>query len=334
MAHHVALAWGGLINPLFLSGLDQHATSLVMSGWAPRTRSGYGSAIKRYLAFASTYSLEPLPLTEPMLLRYVAHLNLAQLAPSTIKNYLSALRAWVLSLGFQEPCIWTPRVQLACRAVGKAHPPPRQPLPIGYELLSKLIRLLSPSHDHLLIASALSLQYFACLRASELCSNPALSIVPTRADISFFHSGSSLAMVYNCRTSKTSHHGFKVHVGCSGKPTCAPCIMHHFLPRFPVEPASPLFRFSSGSLLSYPVYNSIIKSLVQLAGLDPTHYSSHSVRAGAATQAAEAGLDPDSIKRLGRWRSDAYMVYLRPPPESYAAFAPALTSNSSHSARP
>ena len=307
-----------------------------MSGWAPRTRSGYGSAIKRYLAFATTYNLEPLPLSEPILLRYIAHLNLDQLAPATIKNYLSALRAWVVSLGLEEPRIWTPRVQLACRAVGRAHPPPRQPLPIGFDLLSTMIRMLSSSHDHLLIASALSLQYFACLRASELCSDLSLSIVPSRSDISFSQSGSSLTMLYSCRTSKTAHHGFQVHVGCSGNPICAPCIMFHFFSRFPAEPASPLFRFSSGTLLSYTVYNSIIKRLVQLAGLDPSLYSSHSVRAGAATQAARAGLGPESIKRLGRWRSQAYMVYLRPPPEAYAAFAPALTSNppSTCSARP
>ena len=120
--------------------------------------------------------------------------------------------------------------------------------------------------------------------------------------------------------------------------------MYHFLSLYPLEPAFPLFRFSSGLDLSYRLYNSIIKRLVQLVGLDPSSYSSHSVRAGAATQAARAGLDPDSIKCLGRWRSQAYMVYLRPPPEAYAAFPPALAphllpassphSNYHQSARP
>ena len=141
-------------------------------------------------------------------------------------------------------------------------------------------------------------------------------------------------MVYVCHSSKTAPHGFHVHVGCSGDPICAPCIMLHFLSSCPSDPASPLFRFSSGRVLSYSLYNSIIKRLIQLAGLDPSSYSSHSVRAGAATQAARAGLGPDSIKRLGRWRSQAYMAYLRPPPESYAELAPSLTTHSHQSARP
>ena len=187
-----------------------------------------------------------------------------------------------------------------------------------------MFSFLSSSHDHLLLAAALSLQYFACLRASELCSTSSSSILPTRSDISFSRSGSSFSMIYRCHASKTDPHGFEVHVGCSGGPICSPCIMHLFFSHFPAPPSSPLFRFSSGLDLSYRLYNAIIKRLVKLSGLDPALYSSHSVRAGAATQAAKSGLDPDSIKRLGRWRSQAYMVYLRPPPEAYAAFAPFL----------
>ena len=297
------------------------------SGWAPRTRTGYGSAIKRFFSFTASYGLQPLPLTESLILRFVAHLHMEHLAPSTIKNYLAAVRAWVISIGLDEPNIWTPRVHLACRAVARSHDPPRQALPITYHTLASMFSFLSGSRDHLLVAAALSLQYFACLRASELCSNLSLSILPTRSDISFGRSGSSFIMVYRCHTSKTSPHGFEVHVGCSGGPICSPCIMHLFLSLYPIEPTSPLFRFSSGLDLTYHVYNSVIKRLVQLSGLDPALYSSHSVRAGAATQAAKSGLDPDSIKRLGRWRSQAYMVYLRPPPEAYAAFAPFLAPN-------
>ena len=297
-----------------------------MSGWAPRTKTGYSSAVKRYLKFCTSYNLSPLPLTEPVILRFVAHLSLSNLAPATMRNYLSALRAWVLSLGLDEPQIWTPRVHLACRAVTRTHSLPRQASPIDFDLLNVLIRLLSSNRDHLLIASALSLQFFACLRASEFCADSTLSIIPTMSDVSFYQNGSSRVMLYTCHSSKTAPQGFQVHVGCSGNPICAPCIMTHFFSLSPYEPSSPLFRFSSGRLLSYRVYNTIIKRLVQLAGLDPSLYSTHSVRAGAATQAARAGLQPDSIKRLGRWRSQAYMVYLRPPPESFAELAPALAS--------
>ena len=298
-------------------------------GWAPRTRAGYGSAIKRYLSFTTAHGLDPLQLTEQLVLRYVAFLHTQKLAPATIKNYLSAIRAWIISMGLPEPNIWTPRVHLAWRALSRDHPPPHQSSPINYHILSLMFSSLSPSRDHLLIASALALQYYACLRASELCANPTLGMVPLRSHISFIFSNSSPVLVYQCISSKTAVHGFQVHVGCSGNPICAVCILHHYLSSHPIPPSHPLFQFSSGHLLTYPVYNAIIKRLIRLAGLNPASYSTHSIRAGAATQAASAGLSPDDIKRLGRWRSQAYMVYLRPPPEAYALLAPALAPSSS-----
>ena len=186
-----------------------------------------------------------------------------------------------------------------------------------------MIRSLTSSHDHLLIASAISLQYFACLRSSEFCTDLAQSVIPVRADVSFYHS-SSPVMIFTSHTSKTAAHGFSVHVGCSGSPVCAVCIMYHYLSSHPKAPSDPLFQFPSGQHLTYHLYNKIIKHLIQLIGLDPSQYSSHSLRAGAATQAARAGLAPEAIKRLGRWRSHAYMLYMRSPPESYASLAPAL----------
>ena len=297
---------------------------MVKTGWAPRTRSGYSSAVRRYLTFTSTHALDPLPIQERVLLWYVAYLEIQGLAPATVRNYLAAIRAWVLSLGLPEPVIWSPRVHLACRAMVRTHAPPRQVSPITYQLLSSMIHLLTPSRDHLLLAAAISLQYFACLRASELCSNTCQARVPARSDISFYSRDSVPIMVYTCHTSKTAAHGFDVHVGCSGALVCAVCIMHHFISSYPASPHDPLFALSSGQALTYEAYNSAIKQLVRALGLNPKNYSSHSLRAGAATQAAQTGLDPDSIKRLGRWRSQAYMVYLRPPPESYARFAPKL----------
>ena len=251
-------------------------------------------------------------------------MHIEGLAPATIKMYLSAIRAWVIALGLQEPQIWTPRVILACKAVSRDHHPPHQALPITYHLLSQILNFLTSSHDHLLIASAITLQYFACLRASELCANTSLNLIPLRSDISFHRSESSFIMIYQCNSSKTSHHGFRVHIGCSKKPICAVCITHYFITRYPAAPTQPLYKFWSGQLLTYPIYNAIIKRLITLAGLDPAQYSTHSIRAGAATQAARSGLDPESIKRLGRWRSQAYLVYLRPPPETYAHLAPPL----------
>ena len=300
--------------------------ALVSAGWAPRSRTGYGVAVRRYLRFTADHSLAPLPLQESVVMRYVGYLDLQGLAPATIKVYLSAIRAWVVSLGLDPPDIWTPRVHLMLKAITRERPPPRQAAPITHHHLTQMIKHLTGSRDHLLIASSITLQYFACLRASELCTDLSRSIIPSRSDISFLQHASRPIMAFRVRTSKTNPHGFVVHLGCSGDPVCAVCITHHYLRTHPLPPNAPLFQLSTGQHLTYGLHNHHIKHLLHLAGFNPALYSTHSLRAGAATQAARSGLAREDIKRLGRWRSQAYEVYLRPPPEAYADLAPALTA--------
>lgn len=40
--------------------------------------------------------------------------------------------------------------------------------------------------------------------------------------------------------------------------------------------------------------------------------SSHSFRIEAATEAARLGLNATMIKKVGRWKSDSYLLYIRP----------------------
>lgn len=220
----------------------------------------------------------------------------------------------------------------------RSGPPPSQPLPITFPSLVMLISALSSARDDLVVAAALSLQFFACLRASELCQVSESSPYPLVSSIFFQMQGPVPHMVYRVRRSKTSLHGFSVHLGCSGHPVCALCIIHFLLATYPPRSTqSPLFQTSSGLPLTYAYYNAAIKTLASRVGLDPNSVSSHSLRAGAATQAAQVGLQAHEIQRLGRWKSQAFTAYMRPPPETDARFASALASTSHphyHSSHP
>ena len=67
-----------------------------------------------------------------------------------------------------------------------------------------------------------------------------------------------------------------------------------------------LFRFGDGSFLTRERFVREVRQLLTSAGIDPTPYSGHSFRIGAATTAAHAGLDAAFIQILGRWKSSAY----------------------------
>ncbi len=86
--------------------------------------------------------------------------------------------------------------------------------------------------------------------------------------------------------------------------------------------------------------NRVIRQvLVSLGGIpEPSSYSSHCFRIGSSTEAAARGASIPDIKAMGRWNSDAVLVYLRAPATRAAALraqislrddAPYLSQNAS-----
>jgi hypothetical protein len=62
------------------------------------------------------------------------------------------------------------------------------------------------------------------------------------------------------------------------------------------------------------------------AGLKPEKYAGHSFRIGAATTAAACGVQVVTIKTLGRWKSEAYQLYIRLPQSQLASVSRTLAS--------
>ena len=54
-------------------------------------------------------------------------------------------------------------------------------------------------------------------------------------------------------------------------------------------------------------------------GVDSDKYAGHSFRIGAASTAAAVGVEDSLIQTLGRWKSSAYLSYVRVPSERLAS---------------
>ena len=70
-------------------------------------------------------------------------------------------------------------------------------------------------------------------------------------------------------------------------------------------------RFDWGQSISYDSLVSRVKGATQSIGLPDEDYSGHSLRAGGATDLFVARVPYYSIQRMGRWTSDASLVYYR-----------------------
>ena len=87
----------------------------------------------------------------------------------------------------------------------------------------------------------------------------------------------------------------------------------------------PFFRYESGGPLIKARFVSVIKTILKQAGMDDSLYSGHSFCIGATTTAAQAGIADSVIKALGRWSSEAFLVYVRTPRAQLAQKSQQLT---------
>ena len=78
----------------------------------------------------------------------------------------------------------------------------------------------------------------------------------------------------------------------------------------------PLYIRSNSQLLSCAFLSQWLKDTFAATGIDGP-ISSHSFRIGAATVAANAGIPDHLIQAMGRWKSNAYQLYIHNPSRSF-----------------
>ena len=68
-----------------------------------------------------------------------------------------------------------------------------------------------------------------------------------------------------------------------------------------------------------------IKRLVSAINLDPSDFSTHSLRAGGATDLQGANVSVETVRKVGRWKSDEVFKYFRDPDGPSLACADAFS---------
>ncbi|SPO42276.1 uncharacterized protein PSFLO_07759 [Pseudozyma flocculosa] len=112
----------------------------------------------------------------------------------------------------------------------------------------------------------------------------------------------------------------------AGEITCT-CAVAALRALGPLDPAGPLFALEGGRPFDRAVFVDMLRRCLTRSGVAAAAYAGHSFRRGAATWAAHCGADADTIRGLGRWRSDCFRRYVdRAPAERRATAAAALYS--------
>lgn len=182
-------------------------------------------------------------------------------------------------------------------------------LPITTSLIKRFsTRFNLRIYHHAMLFAALCTAVGGLFRPSEICprsaSKPARLL--TLGALNWVQ-GPPLhfTILLNQSKSDTEYKGVTVRIAWP----IAVNAMRHYLAIRP-RSAVPLFALADGSPLLYRSLLDTTTGLAKAMGIDLNRFRGVSFRAGGATSLAEAGADATIIQSLGRWRSQAFRLYI------------------------
>ena len=282
----------------------------------PSTLQNYSSSLNSYLAFTRLHHLPTDP-TEDSLSFFVVYMS-RHISPKSVSTYLSGI-CQQLEPFFPEvrQIRHSKLVRKTLQGCLKMYSlPARRKEPLAVHHLQSIVSSFEsqvPSHDDLLFLSMLITGFSALLRLGELSFPDDTSIrdwrkITRRASVWMtddqyqftlpFHkadrlfTGNEVLVQQTTRLLNPIFH-FKRYLASRDR----------LLPLL-----SPLWLRSNGAV---PTRSFFIRRLRVFL---PSSFCGQSIRARGATWLAEQGVSPSLIQAMGRWSSDAFLIYIHKNP--------------------
>ena len=283
----------------------------------------------------------PYPLQEDTLCSYVAFLAEQRLKYRTIKAYLSGIRHQQIQKSLGNPFTGDsmPRLEYVLAGVKRAEArtgaPTRVRLPITVGIMRRLQRAWVVDAQHpegAMLWAAACVGFFGFLRAGEFTVPSVEAFDPEvhlcLSDLALDSHTEPTMFCIRIKQSKTDpfRQGVDVFLGRTDAHICPVRALTQYIGTRSSAPG-PLFLLNNGTPLTRPYLVSHLQTALRQEGLDDTQYNGHSFRIGAATTAAQQGVEDSLIQTLGRWRSDAYKLYIKIPRSQLAKVSRALVQS-------
>lgn len=248
---------------------------------------------------------------------FVAHLTgkVPSLSYRTIRTYISALSFVFKLLDMGDPTS-TELVRKALEGARKTGQTRSQLLPITKSLLHRMVdaipHLVLGPYNQAMYKALFLLAYNACLRAGELVHTASDKHILQWNDVQKISNESCRGMQIKFRSYK--HSGIDCPVLQLQETMSSHCPVKN-LSTFLVLRGSkpgPLIATAFGRALSRNEMSKVLKSAIQFCGYDPQLYDTHSFRVGRVSQLAADNAPDSVIRATGRWKSNAYLQYIRP----------------------
>lgn len=297
--------------------LDGPSLFILKHGWAPATIRQYAAAVNKFLLFlsVSNNAAAVQPFRSKLVYQFILWCSASasrKVSTSTIKRYLSGLRMWHSLHDEHFPTVDSHRIRLLLKSCTRTQDSSSGKTRVGLTLRDVLTltdTLSTSSKLDLVTKSIILVGFWGLARLGELTrSKDHPSIFIRRRDLLFYDEGRRAQI--SLRLAKTASAGALQFLLLSAQPNrlCPINVLHELLARIPGEPDDPLFPGVSPGI---PMHRSLISAFLKANGpVDDHQWSGHSLRIGGASFQRHAGRGIPSLKRLGRWKSNAYKLYI------------------------
>ena len=297
-----------------------------MMGLAESMHKLYATGVRRFTRVCTAAGLTVVHACEGALCHFAATLVEEGLRHRTIKSYMAGVRHLHISEGYGDPFTHDlHRLHYVLRGIkraeGIAGVAKRERRPISPDLLRKIKSVWDPKAKEanvVMLWAACCLAYFGFMRIGELTvsSDDAYDSAShlSWGDIAVDDPAYPSSMEVRVKASKTDpfRQGISLFIDRVASDHCPVSAMLAYLV-VRGNQTGPLFKFRDGRPLTRQRFVMAVKEALDAAGVEAEQYSGHSFRIGAATTAAARGLEDSTVRTLGRWKSLAYLEYIRIP---------------------
>ena len=195
-------------------------------------------------------------------------------------------------------------------------------MPISHPLLYELVRALqhtSPSaYRRSLFGAMFMTAFYGFFRIGELSCNSKQQVdtVVQFDQVTFLKQSSRVTAVKIVITKfkhNTNNRPFVITIESEPSETFCPVQTVIDYIKLRGYHKGPLFTCAASRAISTNNFNTELHRALNFCSLDCSRYKSHSFCIGAVCHASEKGFSDSQIHTLGRWSSDTFRTYIRPP---------------------
>ena len=261
---------------------------------------------------------------------YAFLIEICGLQSSTIRSYVSGIKKVLRAINYvcDDEKILLAAITGTCKRENDTAP---NRLPIQKNLMEQILFEIERKYSlelaqpylELLYKTAIIFLYYGLLRISEICHTKAGHALKAK-DVHFAENKQKILLVlHSSKTHGREARPQKIKISATlntlkiwrnRKHFCPFEVTCEFLKARGQEYYSQeehFFVFADRSPLTADTLRKIIKQAINKIGLDANLYDTHSFRIGRATDLQRMKCPVDTIKAVGRWKSNAVYRYLR-----------------------